>query len=50
MLIQIREYREEINRLIEAGLPYENLYKSNVLIAGASGMIGSALVDTLMVL
>lgn len=50
MLIQIPEYKNELKRIIGMHLPYEELQEKKILIAGASGMIGSAIVDTLMFL
>lgn len=50
MLINILEYKEEIRKILKIELPYENLSGKKILVAGASGMIGSALVDTLMLL
>lgn len=41
-------YYDDIERVIELDLPWETLNEANILIVGASGLIGRALVDTLM--
>lgn len=41
-------YREDVEKIAKARLPWEKLKEKTVLIAGATGMIGSFLVDVLM--
>lgn len=41
-------YYDDIKRVRELDLPWETLNEANILIVGASGLIGRALVDTLM--
>lgn len=48
MFYNINLYVEDLKSLVDNYIPIEQLKKSNVLITGASGMIGSFLVDVLM--
>lgn len=41
-------YQEDITYVAECEFPWEKLQNSSVLISGASGLIGSALIDVLM--
>lgn len=41
-------YREDIEYVTNLGLPWEKLKNKSILITGASGLIGSFLIDTLM--
>lgn len=41
-------YIEDISDVINSNLPFENLRNTSVLITGATGLIGSFLIDTLM--
>ena len=41
-------YQEDIAVVAESKLPWERLKNSSVLISGARGMIGSALIDVIM--
>ena len=41
-------YYDDIRRVRELELPWETLNEANILITGASGLIGRALVDALM--
>ena len=47
-LYDIEEYRRELRADAEAVLPWERLSGKTILISGASGLIGSYLVDLLM--
>lgn len=40
-------YREDLERILSADLPWESLRGRRVLVTGATGMVGSLLVDTL---
>jgi len=41
-------YKEDVKRVAEMNLPWEKLHDSSVLISGATGLIGSFLIDVLM--
>lgn len=41
-------YQEDIRNVASSSLPWENLKNSSVLISGATGLIGSFLVDVIM--
>ena len=41
-------YRDDINQIFHESLPWEKLSGTNILITGATGLIGSTLVDVLM--
>lgn len=41
-------YLEDINYIAECGLPWEKLQNKSILISGATGLVGSFLIDTLM--
>lgn len=41
-------YQDDIKTVAALSLPWEKLYNSNILITGASGLIGSCLVEVLM--
>ena len=41
-------YYDDIRKVRELELPWETLNEANILITGASGLIGRALVDALM--
>lgn len=47
-LLDKKQYREEIRALTSLPLPWERLQDSSILISGATGMIGSYLIDLLM--
>ena len=42
------DYIEDINNVLSLGLPWEKLNGKSIMISGATGMIGSFLVDSLM--
>lgn len=42
------EYREDVEYISSLPLPWEKLQNGSILISGASGMIGSCLIDALM--
>jgi nucleoside-diphosphate-sugar epimerase len=48
MLLENEKYREDISYVAGLHLPWEKLSKSSVMITGATGLIGSFLVDVLM--
>ena len=48
MLLDNRLYTEDIEYVAGLSLPWEKLRGSSVLITGATGMIGSFLVDVIM--
>lgn len=48
MLIQNQTYQENIDTILNSSLDFDTLNNSSLLIVGASGMIGSFLVDLLM--
>ena len=41
-------YKEDVKRVAEMALPWEKLQNTSVLISGATGLIGSFLIDVLM--
>lgn len=47
-LMKVSRYMDDVSYASEIDLPWEKLKNTKVLIAGASGMIGSFLVDVLM--
>lgn len=47
-LLDKKQYQEEIASLTSLPLPWERLQDSSILISGATGMIGSYLIDLLM--
>lgn len=49
-ILENKLYLEDIENIIKFNLPYSNLKNKSFLITGASGMIGSCLVDVLMML
>lgn len=42
------EYNDDILRVANLDLPWENLCGSNILVTGATGLIGSCIIDVLM--
>ncbi len=47
-LIDIPEYQEDIRRIAELPIPWNLLQNRSVLISGATGLLGSFLIDVLM--
>ena len=47
-IYELDEYREDIAYIAGLDLPWEKLKDTSILISGASGLIGSVLVDTVM--
>lgn len=47
-MMDSRIYKEDVERIVSADLPWEDLEGTEILITGATGMIGSMLVDVLM--
>ena len=43
-------YRKLVNNILDKNLPWENLRNKTIVIAGASGLLGSCLIDTLSLL
>lgn len=43
-----RQYQEDVGYVAELNLPWEKLQNKSVLISGASGLVGSCLIDILM--
>lgn len=44
----MRSYQEDILRIFEQDLPWEKLSGANILVTGATGLIGGCLVETLL--
>ena len=47
-LLLIPEYIDDVRYIAELPLPWEKLQEKNILITGATGLIGSFLIDVLM--
>ena len=47
-MAEINTYRDDILRIFGEDLPWEKLAGTKVLITGATGLIGSTLVEVLM--
>lgn len=47
-MAEIGLYREDILQIFNEDLPWENLSHNNILVTGATGLIGGCLVETLM--
>lgn len=47
-IYELKEYKEDIEYIAGLDLPWEKLKNTSMLISGASGLIGSVLVDTIM--
>lgn len=41
-------FQDDIQKVSELSLPWEKLYRSNILVLGATGLIGSCIVNTLL--
>lgn len=48
--VKNKTYQADLEVVLESGLPFERLHDKSVLITGATGLIGSFLVDVLMAL
>lgn len=44
----MRSYKNDILKIYQADLPWENLSRCNILVTGATGLIGGCLVEALM--
>ena len=47
-LYQNKRYLEDVHRVAEADLPWEKLQDRSILLSGATGLLGSFLVDVVM--
>ena len=47
-MVEVSAYQEDILQIFEQDLPWEKLSGSNILVTGATGLIGGCMVDTLM--
>ena len=47
-MVEIKSYRNDILEIFNEKLPWEKLSGTNILITGATGLIGSTLVEVLM--
>lgn len=47
-MVEMNMYKRDILRILQQGLPWEKLSGCNILITGATGLIGGCLVETLM--
>ena len=47
-LLKNKLYREDLAYVSELNLPWEKLKKKSILLSGATGMIGSFLIDVIM--
>ena len=47
-LLSNQQYLEDVKKIADIQFPWENLNNKSILITGASGMIGSFLIDVLM--
>lgn len=47
-LLESEKYLEDIEKIVNKNFPWDNLREKSILITGASGMIGSFLIDTLL--
>jgi nucleoside-diphosphate-sugar epimerase len=50
MYIKHDLYRDDIKKILDSDLEWEKIYNSSIFITGATGLIGTVLVDTLMTL
>lgn len=48
MYIKVQEYKHDIRNIINLNLPWDKLKNCSILLTGASGLIGTMLVDVLM--
>lgn len=49
-MVEVRNelYLEDLDEIISCNLPWEKLYRKNILVTGATGLIGSCFVDTMI--
>ena len=47
-MVKMNTYQEDVQQIFKQNLPWEKLSGANILITGATGLIGSTLVDVLM--
>ena len=47
-MVKISEYQKDILKICQSDLPWAKLSGSNILVTGATGLIGGCLVETLM--
>ena len=48
MYIKAQQYQQDIKRIISLNLPWQKLQNQSLLLTGASGLIGTMLIDVLM--
>ena len=47
-MAKMKTYNDDIQQIYEENLPWDTLSGTNILITGATGLIGSTLVEVLM--
>lgn len=47
-LLDSEIYREDVSRIVELDLEWDHLHNATLIVSGASGMVGSFLIDVLM--
>lgn len=47
-MVEISDYKQDILKIFQSDLPWSKLSGSNILVTGATGLIGGCLVDALM--
>lgn len=47
-MVEISRYRQDLLQILQKDLPWDNLSKCNILITGATGLIGGCLTEILM--
>lgn len=47
-MVEMRSYQEDILRIYEQNMPWEKLSGANILVTGATGLIGGCLVEALL--
>ena len=47
-MVKVKKYREDVCRTASLPLPWDRLAGKTILISGASGLIGTFLIDVLM--
>ena len=48
MYIKAQQYKQDIKRIISLNVPWQKLQNQSLLLTGASGLIGTMLIDVLM--